>query len=142
MSYSRVTWEDRIKIKLLLQHGKCPADIAREVGKHRSTIGREIRRNSGGRGYRIKQAQDLAESREAAKHKAYRLTEELKKLINYLLAIKWSPQQISCRLKREKRATVSAETIYLYIYNDRKAGGELWRNLRRSHRRRMSRFPS
>jgi IS30 family transposase len=40
MSYSRVTWEDRIKIKLLLQLGKCQADIASEVRKHRSTIGR------------------------------------------------------------------------------------------------------
>jgi IS30 family transposase len=142
MSYSRVTWEDRIKIKLLLQQGKCPADIAREVRKHRSTIGREIKRNSGGRGYRIKQAQRLAQAREAAKHEAYKLTIELKKLIDHLLAKKWSPQQISCRLKREQRATVSAETIYLYIYNDRAAGGELWRHLRRSHRRRMSRFPS
>lgn len=142
MSYSRVTWEDRIKIKLLLQQGKCPADIAREVGKHRSTIGREIKRNSGGRGYRVKQAQYMAEARESAKHVAYKLTEELKRLIEHLLGKKWSPQQISCRLKREKRATVSAETIYLYIYNDRKAGGELWRNLRRSHRRRVSRFPS
>lgn len=142
MSYSRVTWEDRIKIKLLLQQGKCPADIAREVRKHRSTIGREIVRNSGGRGYRVKQAQRLALAREAAKHAAYKLTDELKKLIDHLLARKWSPQQISCRLKLEQRATVSAETIYLYIYNDRQAGGELWQNLRRAHRRRMSRFPS
>ena len=84
MSYSRVTWEDRIKIKLLLQQGRCLADIAREVGKHRSSIGREIRRNSGGRGYRVKQAQAFAESREAAKHEAYKLTDDLKELIpNY-----------------------------------------------------------
>lgn len=142
MSYSRVTWEDRIKIKLLLQHGKCLADIAREVRKHRSTIGREIKRNSGGRGYRIKQAQRLAEAREVAKHGPYKLTDELKKLIDHLLTKKWSPQQISCRLTREQRATVSAETIYNYIYSDRVAGGELWRHLRRAHRRRMSRFPS
>jgi IS30 family transposase len=141
-SYSRVTLEDRIKIKVFLQQGKCPAEIARELGKHRSTISREIKRNSGGRGYRINQAQRLAEAREAAKHAPYVMTEELKATVNQLLKKKWSPEQISNRLAKENLPTASAETIYKYVYMDRKNGGELWRHLRRSHRRRKPRFPS
>ena len=142
MSYSRVAWEDRIKIKLLLQLGKCPAEIAREVGKHRSTITREIKRNSGGRGYRLKQAQRLAIEREEGKHTAYKLTDDLKLEIKRLLGKKWSPEQISCRLRREGRSSVSAETIYQYVYRDRLSGGNLWKNLRRSHRRRKPRSPN
>jgi transposase, IS30 family len=141
-SYNRVTLEDRIKIKVLLQQGKCPAEIAREVDKHRSTITRELKRNSGGRGYRVKQAQRMAETREMAKHRPYRMTEELKSTVGKLLNRKWSPEQISKRLAKEERPTASAETIYKHVYEDLKDGGELWRHLRRSHRRRKSRFSS
>lgn len=142
MSYSRVTWDDRIKIKLLLQQGKTNTEIAKVIGKNKSTIGRELRRNSGGRGYRPKQAQTFADSREEMKHQAYALTDELKKEIIKLLKKKWSPEQISNRLRLEKRPTVSAETIYKFIYSDKENGGELWKNLRRSHRSRKCRFPS
>lgn len=142
MSYSRVTWEDRIKIKIFLQLGKSNAEIAREIGKNKSTIGREIKRNSGKRGYRPKQAQDFASSREQSKHLPYVLTDQLKKEIEKKLHKKWSPEQISNRLKLEKKDSASTETIYKYIYQDRIDGGQLWKNLRRARRRRKKRFPS
>lgn len=63
MSYSRVTYEDRITIKVLLDQGKNNVEIAAELGKHKSTTGREISRNSGGRGYRYKQADKFAKAR-------------------------------------------------------------------------------
>ena len=143
MSYSRVTYEDRIKIKLLLQHGKSEAEIAFEIGKHRSTVNREIKRNSGGRGYRVKQAQALAESRESSKHKSYKMDDEvLMAEVIELLKKKWSPEQISNRFKLEEKTSISAETIYKYVYEDKRKGGELWKNLRRSRRKRKHRFPN
>lgn len=142
MSYSRVTWEDRIKIKLLLQQGKTNTEIAKLVEKNKSTIGREIKRNSGGRGYRPKQAQGRAEAREKLKHSPYVLTDELKKEIRKRLKKKWSPEQISNRLKLENKPSASVETIYKFIYADKESGGDLWKNLRRSHRSRRRRFPS
>lgn len=142
MSYSRVTWEDRIKIKLLLEQGKSDTEISLEIGKHKSTVGREVNRNSGGRGYRPKQAQLFADSREKLKHQPYVLTETLRNEIKKLLEKKWSPEQISNRLKLEKKPSASAETIYKFIYSDKEDGGELWKNLRRSHRTRKRRFPS
>jgi transposase, IS30 family len=142
MSYSRVTWEDRIKIKLLLQQGKTKTEIAEVIGKNKSTIGRELKRNSGGRGYRPQQAQRLADSREELKHRPYVMTEPLKKEITKRLKKKWSPEQISNRLKLEKKPSASTETIYKFIYADKENGGELWKNLRRSHRSRKRRFPS
>jgi IS30 family transposase len=142
MSYSRVTWEDRIKIKLLLQQGKSNTEIAKAIGKDKSTVGRELKRNTGGRGYRVKQAQRFAEAREELKHVPYVVTESLKKEISKRLIKKWSPEQISNRLKLERRPTASAETIYKFIYSDKESGGDLWKNLRRSHRSRRRRFPS
>lgn len=142
MSYSRVTWEDRIRIKLLLQQGNTNTEIAKLIGKDKSTIGREIKRNSGRRGYRPKQAQGLAEAREKLKHVPYVLTDDLKKDIIKRLEKKWSPEQISNRLKLENKPSASIETIYKFIYADKESGGDLWKNLRRSHRSRRRRFPS
>jgi len=142
MSYSRVTWEDRIKIKILLHQGKTNTEIAKVIGKNKSTVGRELRRNTGGRGYRVRQAQSFAVAREELKHVPYVLTGPLKKDISKRLRMKWSPEQISNRLRVENKPSASAETIYKFVYADKEAGGELWKNLRRSHRSRRRRFPS
>jgi IS30 family transposase len=137
-----VTWEDRIKIKLLIQQGISNCEIARIIGKNKSTIGREIRRNTGGRGYRAKQAHAFAVERENSKHTPYKWTPELKQEVRKKLEKKWSPEQISNRFKLEKVRSVSAETIYKFVYTDKKSGGNLWTNLRRGHRLRKPRFPS
>jgi IS30 family transposase len=112
------------------------------IGKNKSTVGRELRRNTGGRGYRVRQAQSFAAAREELKHVPHVLTEPLKKDISKRLRMKWSPEQISNRLKLENKPSASAETIYKFVYADKEAGGELWKNLRRSHRSRRRRFPS
>jgi transposase, IS30 family len=70
------------------------------------------------------------------------LTDKLKKEITKRLEKKWSPEQISNRLKLERKPSAGTETIYKFIYTDKKNGGELWKNLRRSHRSRKRRFPS
>lgn len=142
MSYSRVTYEDRIKIKLLVQQGKSNTEIAKLIGKNKSTVGRELKRNRGRRGYRVKQAQAFAVAREELKHQPYVLTDKLKKDITKRLEKKWSPEQISNRLKLEKKPSASTETIYKFIYADKENGGDLWKHLRRSHRSRKRRFPS
>jgi IS30 family transposase len=116
-------------------------EIADKLGFHRSTIGREIRRNKGGRGYRPKQAHRLASEREASKHGPYKMNPVIMTQITERLEMKWSPEQISNRLRLEGEESVSAETIYKFIDEDRSQGGELWRHLRRSSRTRKRRFP-
>ncbi len=142
MSYRRVTSEDRLRIKDGLDAGLSKTEIADKLGFHRATIGREITRNTGGRGYRPKQAHRLATEREEPKHGPYRMNPVVMTSIVERLELKWSPEQISNRLRIEGEETVSAETIYKFIYEDREHGGELWRHLRRSHRTRRKRFPS
>lgn len=141
MKYRRVTSEDRLLIKAFLDAGLSYSKIADKTGFDRSTIGREIRRNSGGRGFRPAQAGLLAAGRQEWRLLPRKMFPPLVRAIEEKLAIKWSPEQISNRFAAEEKPTVSAETIYQHVYRDRERGGELWRNLRRAHRRRKPRFP-
>lgn len=140
--YRRVTDEDRLLVQAYLSEGISFSAIADKLGFHRSTIGREIIRNSGGRGYRRKQASRMAAERQIYREEPRKLFPELIGRINVKLKLKWSPEQISNRFRLEKTPTVSAETIYKHIYKDTENGGSLWRHLRRSRRRRKRRFPS
>ena len=142
MGYCRVTKEDRLRIKDGLDAGLSNTMIADKLGFHKSTIGREISRNMGNRGYRPKQAHSLAVAREEPKHGPYKMNPVIMMRIVERLEVKWSPEQIYNRLKMEGDEIVSAETIYKFIQEDRKNGGELWKNLRRSGRHRKKRFPS
>lgn len=141
MNYRRVTSEDRLLIKAFLDAGLSYSKIADKTGFDRSTIGREISRNSGGRGYRLKQAGRLSAARQTWREQPRKMLPPLVEAIEEKLGIKWSPEQISERFRVEGKPTVSAETIYSHVYRDREKGGELWRNLRRAHRTRKPRFP-
>ena len=141
MKYRRVTNKDRLLIKAYLDSGLNRTEIGIKLGFDRSTISRELKRNRGGRGYRVKQAQWFADMRQKYRHLPRKMTTVMKAVIDEKLKLRWSPEQISNRLKLEDKPSVSAETIYRYIYVDTQSGGQLWRCLRRSRRRRKPRFP-
>lgn len=140
--YRRVTKEDRLRIKDALDMGLTRTEIADKLGFHKSTISREIGRNTGGRGYRPKQAQGLAVGRQQYRNKLRKWNKALEKRVVKLLKKKWSPEQISERLRQEGFESVSHERIYQFVAKNKSSGGELWMNLRYSHKRRKRRFPS
>lgn len=139
--YRRVTMEDRIQIKSYLDAGLNQTAIADKLDFDKSTISRELSRNTGARGYRFKQAQQRADRRQEWRSKRRKLTKETTKIIDKLLKSKWSPEQISARLVHEGVNGVSYETIYQHVYRDYKTGGSLFTNLRFCHRQRKPRFP-
>ena len=141
MSYRRVTYDDRLRIKAFIDAGLKQNAIAGKTGFDKSTIGREIKRNSGGRGYRPKQAQKLCDGRQIYRFRPKKMTAEVESMIVEKLELRWSPEQISNRLKLEEKPSVSSETIYKFIDKDTRSGGQLWRQLRRSRRQRKPRFP-
>ena len=63
MSYTHLTQDERYQIAVLIKGGHDHRDIARLMNRHKSTIGREMMRNRGLRGYRPKQAHELAQKR-------------------------------------------------------------------------------
>jgi len=140
MSYTHVTGEERRLIHNWRQEGKSVREMAGLLGRAASTVSREVRRNTGGNGYRPKQAQELAESR-AKRPGPRRFTEEVRLDAQEKLRKGWPPESICGRARLEGRPHVSKETIYRHVYADAKAGGDLWKNLPRAKRRRMRRCP-
>ena len=98
--------------------------IAVLLGRNKSTISRELHRNAGSRGYRPKQACELAAQRSESSRNASTLAPWVKEQANVLLKLQWSPEQIAGKLP------VSHETLYLHVYADKAHGGNLWKNLR------------
>lgn len=134
MSYTQLTQEQRYQINVLLKMGHSKKEIAGAIGVHRSTIYREMKRNSGKRGYRPKQAHRKALRRRAQKAKQ-RITDKTWEQVEEKMREKWSPEQISGRLK-QVGIVISTEWIYQHVYADKQAGGDLWRHLRHRKKRR------
>ena len=127
--YTQLTQEQRYQIYALMKAGLNQTEMAAIVGVHKSTISRELKRNRGLRGYRPKQANQLATNRRLNKAKP-RITSEHWDLIEQLLRQDWSPEQISLWLCQEKRLLISHEWIYQYVLENKERGGNLHCHLR------------
>jgi IS30 family transposase len=133
-TYTQLTQEQRYQISALLRIGQNQTGIAEVIGKHKSTISREVRRNRGQRGYRPKQAHQMSLGRR--KKAKPRIQELIWALIESKLQEDWSPEQISDWLRCNTDIQVSHERIYQYIYADKRAGGSLHKHLRCQKKRR------
>jgi len=133
----RITSEERHTIACLLKQNKKPNQIAKALDRSPSTITREIKRNSDQRSgeYRYELAQRKAKKRQQTKASRKDLNPEIQQRINALLEKKYSPEQIVGVCKRRNQAMVSHETIYKYIWNDKKNQGELHTHLRTQGKR-------
>ncbi len=127
--YTQLTREERYQISALKTAGQSKAQIAKVLGRHKSTIGREMARNCGLRGYRPKQADGLAVSRRQEKV-ACRISCESWARVEQLTREYWSPEQVSRWLRQEESIHVSPEWIYQYVLRDKRAGGDIYRYLR------------
>lgn len=140
MAYHRVTQEERTHIYHWRQEGVGFREIGRRLRRSASSITREIVRNTGLRGYRPRQAHEKALQR-AQRPGPRRFTDEVRKDAEDRLKQGWTPEAISGRARLEGRPSVCKETIYKHVYADAEAGGDLWRNLPRSRRKRRRRCP-
>lgn len=114
MKYRQITQEERYRISALRQVGACPAVIARQLGRHRSTISRELWRNRslGDGRYRPSKAQERANGRRSRSRRNRRFAAREWARVEALLRAKWSPEQVSGRLRKAGELSISHETIY------------------------------
>jgi IS30 family transposase len=140
MGYKQLSYENRNEIKAYLKLGLKMVFIAYLIGVHKSTISRELKRNSGRRGYRPNQAQDKANLRKKYSRKHTRLTDVVKQRVAFYLKQDWSPEQISGRLAAAEDLHISHETIYQYIGADKQAGGDLYQHLRGARKKKKKRY--
>jgi len=130
--YLHLTYEQRCQIYALLQSAHSQADIARQLGVTRSTVSRELARNAGARGYRFKQAHAKAsQRRQQASNRPRKMTPDVVAVIERIMTQEqWSPEQIAGRLAQEGIVSISHETIYRHVWEDKKDGGNLYLHLR------------
>jgi IS30 family transposase len=139
MSYSQITMVQRYQIEALIKEGLSKSCIATNLNVHRSTIYREIQRNSIDGCYKAEYAQIQTRIRYQKKVKNLRFTKQHKKYILKHLKLGWSPEQISGRMKIDGLLQLSHETIYRFIYKRIKHGDKLNQYLRHKHRKYKSR---
>jgi IS30 family transposase len=143
--YGQLSLDERIEIYRLRVAGESMQAIACILGRHVSTISRELRRNSQpsrawAGGYEPVRAHQLAERRRRwdGRFKLARQT-DLRNHVGKGLAMGHSPEQIAGRLALEHgRVIISHESIYRFIYH-RTAQKDYWHRLLPRHKLRRGR---
>jgi IS30 family transposase len=129
---AHLTLEQRHKIEAYRNMGISISEIAQFVGKDKSVISREIKRNSDQRSgcYKALLADKKSMNRHKTKLKKHALTAEVEASIVFYITKDYSPEQIVGRAKIDKIAMVSTERIHQYIWEDKRRGGVLFKHLR------------
>ena len=151
MSYTHLTEQERYVIAHMRLAKFSLQKIADRIGRSPSTICRELKRNGPPEGanwpYWYEAAQSRADERRyVVRHYCKQNNQQLIEYVEEKIRLDWSPEQISAKLvldyPDDQAMRVSIETIYRWIYLDTRAGGQLYKHLRRSHkyRRRQKRY--
>ena len=140
---AQITLEERYAIMGLKKSRYSIRAIARELGRSPSTISRELRRNVRPSG---RYSPDVAHSYTVARRRRSRrnthFSDDEWSLVERLIRLDWSPEQVSGWLRLHGVLSISHETIYLRIFRDKKKDGELWRHLRQATKKRRKRYRS
>lgn len=135
MKGKHLNLHDRFYIEKRIIDGVTQATIARELGLSRSTVSRELKRNTDPAFnglYSCRRADTLAKARRmntSARNKLHQQTTETLAFIRKELALHTSPAVISGRLRLKHGVYVSKNTLYRYIKKNRLAGGKLYLQL-------------
>jgi len=120
--YTRLTHVERIDIYKDLSHDLTFTEIAKKLGRHKSTISREVK-SYGPKGYYHLTAECDAVHRSSNRRSGKTKMKQHPELGSFVvdkLGLKWSPDQISCKLRQlypdKKHMQISHESIYLYVY--------------------------
>ncbi len=137
MSYTHLTPCERNVIERMKRFGSSKAEIARMLGRDPSTISRELRRNRDADGYNPHWANLLYWKRREQKRLRYK-TGDSRLMHRVVAKLKegWSPEQVCGRFRQHEyahdpRMWISHETIYRYVWADKRNDGTLWKYLRK-----------
>ena len=144
MGYHQITSDERYMISRLRRYGFNQAEIGEVVGRHRSSISRELRRHRSDcdGAYRPSKAAERTRGRRARSRRNSQFTADDWRLVEGLLRQQWSPEQIAGRLRRAGTLSISHETIYTHVWRDKATGGRLYRHLRGATKQRRKRHNS
>lgn len=136
--YIQLEQKERDWIFLLKRKGMSNSGIAHELGRDKSTIGRELKRNTHQKLHQYlpdTAGRKASRRRERGRKQCYVDKQPmLKKRIIGLLKKGWSPDLIAGRLKRLRRISLNQESIYQFVYSVKGRKLNLRQYLRRAHR--------
>ena len=138
--YTQLTQEERYCLYTMSKQEISLRSMAKSMGRSHTSLSRELKRNTGQRGYRHSQAQSLTEQRHQDKPKAVKLTESVSAYCREKLQARWSPEQICGRLRLEQAISMSLETVYRFVLKEKQQGGQLYRHLRHQAKPRRKRY--
>ena len=141
IKHSHLSLGEREEIGIMLAQGKNSRAIGKTMGRHHTTISREIQTNAPPihKGYYLAhKAHERATERRIETHKRPRLkNESTRKYVVKMIKKGWSPEQISGRIaEAHPGLAIGYEAIYQYIYEE---WPQLIPYLARSHRKRFPR---
>jgi len=114
MSYHHFTTFERGRIEELSLLGYSNRAIAKRIGRHHSSIDRELHRNVAKVSYKAEHAQSAYHTRRKQSKPKGKWSYDLSKTIMDKLMLTWSPEQIANTVTLDK---VSFKTIYKWIYD-------------------------
>jgi IS30 family transposase len=147
VTHTELDLRERRAIEDMLNAKVPVSKIAAVIGRHRSTVYREIKRNFFTdnelpylNGYYGMNAQKYASDRRARRRKLIRL-DGLRAHVIAQLKIGWTPEQIAGRLGFDGQPErVSHETIYAYVYSPEGQSDQLARHLPSRRKKRQPRY--
>src|SRR5271154_6935373 len=140
MKYHQLSKEERYEIAAMRRQGLRMAEMATHLGRYPSTLYREVKRNRSahdGR-YRASHSVEKASGRKRRSRRNWLYGPAEFAPIETLIGKGYSPEQIVGRRKLEGQAVMSHETIYRWIWTDKRCGGTLWRHLRGARKQRRA----
>ncbi|MCH8942234.1 MAG: IS30 family transposase [Bacteroidetes bacterium] len=140
--YNHLSKVERYQLSVLLKTENNIACIAKQLNVHRSTLYREVKRNSKPRGsYDAFYANETSEIRKERFSKRRKLNLEMISFIRDKLENQqWSPEQIKGYCNKNNIPMVSHERIYQYIYQDKADSGNLYKHLRTGNNKYKKRY--
>ena len=132
MKYQQLNVEERSSLATLKRLGMSVAEMARELGRHRSTVARELQRNATPHDgwYRAGRAHERAVARRRRSRRNSQFGQAELGRVEELLREEWSPEQVAGYLRSRGEILISHETIYRHVWRDLEKGGSLHLHLR------------
>ncbi len=140
--YRQLGADERVQIATLRYQNFSLPRIARIIGRHRSTVWREVQRNRApyDGGYRSARAHERAVARRRRSRRNQQFGQAELNRVEVLLRQQWSPEQVSGYLRRGGEFCISHETIYRHVWRDLRRGGSLHRQLRGARKLKRKRY--
>lgn len=137
-NYTQIKPEERVRIFEYKKEGWGNNWIARAIGRDKSSISRELRRNSDSIGYLYPSVAQFSTAKRKARHGTkVRRTLGLKEYVIDKLNKCWAPDAIAGKWSKERPAqSIGAEAIYAFIYSAEARDLKLWELLPRKKRKR------